>query len=52
MFKSLKFMGGSLFAYDVAHPWLVFYISNGLYLLDQKKFSMTEDLTERCVEFL
>lgn len=52
MFKSLKFMGGSLFAYDVAHTWLVFYITNGLYLLDQKKYLLTEDLRDKSIEFL
>lgn len=52
MMDSLKFMGGSLFGYDVAHTWLIFYIANGLYLLNQKGLTLTEDLTNRCIEFL
>lgn len=50
--ESLKFIGPSLYGYDVAHTWLVFYITNGLYLLNQKGLTIDEDLTQRCIKFL
>lgn len=50
--KSLKFMGPSLFGYDVAHTWLVFYITNGLYLLNEEGLTLTEDLRDKCIQFL
>jgi hypothetical protein len=42
-------MGPSLFGYDVAHTWLIFYITNGLYLLNQEGLTLTEDLRDKCI---
>ena len=52
LMDSLKFIGVNMMGYDVTHSWLVFYITNGLYLLNQNDFQLTEEMTDKCIDFL
>jgi hypothetical protein len=37
---SLHKMGKSIFGYDVGHPWLLYYISNTLYILNSEGYEL------------
>lgn len=45
-------LGKSIFAYDVGHPWLLYYIANALYLLKSKKHELSAEDVEKYVKML
>lgn len=50
--SSMHKMGKSIFGYDVGHPWLLYYITNVLYLLNEKEHQLEKEDRDRLIQML